>query len=105
MITKQYIYNYKTKQFELVEFNKEDLIDKNNVYKNFDKVGIYGIVMKKDVFKYRYVSLYPMITNEKFQNIVDDIIKQCNDIDFIVRELEKLGFKKLMAVSNFLYEC
>ncbi len=63
----------------------------------FDDVGIYEILVSNNNFhKYRIMYKFPKISNDEFKSIVDDLIIKCNyDIDFVVRELEKIGFKKL----------
>ena len=104
-MTKQYVWNEHHSRYELMELNEKIISSQIKVYKEFEKVGIYGMCIKSiNSYRYRYVYIYPSIPNIEFQKIVDDLISQCNDIDFVVRELEKFGFKKLMSISELTYE-
>ena len=71
----------------------------------FDAVGVYGICIyyTGGSFKYRYVTKCPLITENEFKKIVDPIMNKCNDINFIVRKLQLLGFNKLMVIADLDY--
>ena len=79
-------------------------IDETEAYENFDKVGVYGICIKSiNMIKYRYVTRYPEISRLEFEEIVDELISQFSDIDYIVRSLERKGFKKLTVIADIEY--
>ena len=79
-------------------------IDETEAYENFDKVGIYGICTRStNVVKYRYVTKYPAISKIEFEEIADKLISQFSDIDYIVRSLERKGFKKLTVIADIEY--
>ena len=80
-------------------------IDETETYENFDKVGIYGICIKStNILKYRYVTKYPAISRAEFEEITDELISQFSDINYIIRSLERKGFKKLMAIADVFYD-
>lgn len=79
-------------------------IDEIEAYENFDKVGVYGICIKSaDTIKYRYVTKYPEISRLEFEEIVDELISHFLDIDYVIRSLERKGFKKLTVVTDIYY--
>ena len=67
--------------------------DEEKAYDSFGNIGIYGIcIQSRTGVSYRYMTKYPPISKEEFENISDGLISKCTDIDFIIRSLEHKGF-------------
>lgn len=72
----------------------------------FIGVGIYGIVvMIPGGVKWRYYCKSPPINKGEFKKIVDDLMMKCKcDVNYVGRELGKLGFEPLLVDESSEYD-